>query len=295
MQQDILKIKESLFKNDEEIKKFLKKITKQLLENQIKDETISPLILTHKEFIDVSLKRILKKIKEELLKKAQKMNMPVFDKIFEAKLDYVAAYLIKEDMLKDKVIHKTIAKYILDIIKKEPLKLNNFVSTLNRKVYTTKTGKYEYPELYPFDKLQYTNPIPILKKELNKYETVKKQLAKMEEEYNQIKNRLEEKKKLIEDMKTALTTIKESIIPTLQKRYEKEDYLKRALIFSSQKKRFELLEFEAKEEIKILEKKEAHMKKSLEGFKEKHKEELEIEEKLIETLANNLMKIKKKI
>ena len=117
----------------------------------------------------------------------------------------------------------------------------------------------------------------------------------MEEEYNQIKNRLEEKKKLIEDMKTALTTIKESIIPTLQQRYEKEDYLKRALIFSSQKKRFELLEFEAKEEIKILEKKESHMKKSLEGFKEKHKEELEIEEKLIETLANNLMKIKKKI
>jgi len=61
-----------------------------------------------------------------------------------------------------------------------------------------------------------------------------------------------------------------------------------------QKKRFEVLYFETEKEIKNLEVQVKSLKKNIEGFKEKNKDILNLEEKIIDTLAINLSKTKKR-
>ncbi|GAB6044887.1 hypothetical protein JCM11957_04850 [Caminibacter profundus] len=291
---EIEKLKDTLFENIDE-EQFLKKITKELLNSKIKEETISPLILTHQEFIDVSLKRIIKKIKQNLVTLAEKRNRPVFDKIFDIKLDYLAAYLFKKDIAGKKIIHKTIAKYILNIIKKNHILLNNFASTLNRTTIQTKYGKFKYPELYPYDRHKFASPIPLLKQEITKIDNIKKILDKLNKDYEKFSKSLEKKKILLTDIKLALKRIKTSILPILKKTKKENEYKEREFIFTMQKKRFEVLYFETEKEIKNLEVQVKSLKKNIEGFKEKNKDILNLEEKIIDTLAINLSKTKKKV
>jgi len=290
---EIEKLKDTLFENIDE-EQFLKKITKELLNSKIKEETISPLILTHQEFIDVSLKRIIKKIKQNLVTLAEKRNLPVFDKIFDIKLDYLAAYLFKKDIAGKKIIHKTIAKYILDIIKKNHILLNNFASTLNRTTIQTKYGKFKYPELYPYDRHKFASPIPLLKQEITKIDNIKKILDKLNKDYEKFSKSLEKKKILLTDIKLASKRINTSLLPTLKKTKKENEYKEREFIFTMQKKRFEVLYFETEKEIKNLEVQVKSLKKNIEGFKEKNKDILNLEEKIIDTLAINLSKTKKR-
>jgi len=280
-----VKIKQQIFKNDDEIKSFLQRCIKKILNSKIKENSISPLILTYKEFIDTNLKKILDIVTSELKKKAN------FD---EQLLKIVAAYIIREDIKNENKIYKTIASYIIDLIKTNHVALSKFSSEM-REVYSTPQGKFIYPVLYPYDRHKYASPIPLLKQILTKTQTIKKQLQLLEEEYKKIKKEYEINSILLSDIKTATNRIKNSIVPTLKKIHNSKEYEKRLLIFSLQKKRFEVLYLEADTKVKQFEKKLKALENNIAGFKEKHKNELNKEEELIEIIAKNLSTPKRKI
>ena len=277
MMEKLEELKYSIFTDDDEVKEFLKRITNQLLKSKIKDKTISPLMLTYREFIDYSLKRIFNKIVEELKSKGLKED--------DAKL--LSAYLIKEDLKKDMIIHKTIASYIVSVIKENHLLLNRFISDM-REFYTTPKGKLIYPIMYPFDKNRHTSPIPELKQQLTQIETVKKQLLKMENELESLKKEVNRLKSLISDIKLAEKRISSSILPHLKKIHTKERFKERHLIFYMQKKRFEVLIYESEQKLKEYEKKLKALSLNIQGFKEKHKETLKKEKEIISTIAKNI-------
>jgi len=292
---EIKELKNKFFNSDEELNKFLKSITNELLISKVKNETLSPLLLTHKEFIDISLSKLLKKIKQKLFLLAQKYNMPLGDKIFEVKLEYLAGYILKYDMANDMVIHKTIAKYILNIIRKNPLKLNHFVSTLNREIFTGKYGKFRYPLLYPYDKNRFNNPIPPLKSILNKIDTIKKSLLEKENRLNELKQNLNNANLEVKQIKTATTDMKD-IIKTLKLKYENETLLKNRLsMIKNQHTRFSVLLTELKEKIIYFTKEIKTLSKNIEAIKEKYANVLNKEEEIIETIANNLKTMKQKL
>ena len=293
---EIKELKNKFFKTEEELEKFLKSITNELLISKVKDETLSPLLLTHKEFIDTSLAKLLKKIKQKLFILAKKYKMPLGDKIFEVKLEYLAGYILKYDMANKMIIHKTIAKYILNIIRKNPLKLNHFVSTLNREVYTGKYGKFRYPPLYPFDKNRFNNPIPPLKSMLNKIDTIKKSLQEKEQRLQTLQENLDKANFEVKQIKIATTDMKD-IVKTLKSKYEnKESELKNRLsMIKNQHTRFSVLLTELKEKIISYTKEIKTLSKNIEAFKEKYKDILSKEEEIIETIANNLKTMKQKI
>ena len=292
---EIKELKNKFFNSDEELNKFLKSITNELLISKVKNETLSPLLLTHKEFIDISLSKLLKKIKQKLFLLAQKYNMPLGDKIFEVKLEYLAGYILKYDMANDMVIHKTIAKYILNIIRKNPLKLNHFVSTLNREIFTGKYGKFRYPLLYPYDKNRFNNPIPPLKSILNKIDTIKKSLLEKENRLNELKQNLNNANLEVKQIKTATTDMKD-IIKTLKLKYENETLLKNRLsMIKNQHTRFSVLLTELKEKIIYFTKEIKPLSKNIEAIKEKYANVLNKEEEIIETIANNLKTMKQKL
>ena len=62
-----------------------------------------------------------------------------------------------------------------------------------------------------------------------------------------------------------------------------------------QKKRFEVLYLEADTKVKQFEKKLKALENNIAGFKEKHKNELNKEEELIEIIAKNLSTPKRKV
>jgi len=292
---EIKELKDKLF-NEEELNKFLKSITTELLNSKVKDETISPLLLTHKEFIDTSLAKLLKKIKQKLFILAKKHNMPLGDKIFEIKLEYLAGYILKYDMANDMIIHKTIAKYILNIIRKNPLKLNHFVSTLNREIYSGKFGKFRYPPLYPYDKNRFNNPIPPLKSILNKIDTIKKSLQEKEQRLQTLQQNLDKANFEVKQIKTATTDMKD-IVKTLKSKYEnKEIELKNRLsMIKNQHTRFSVLLTELKEKIITYTQEIKTLSKNIEATKEKYKDILNKEDEIIETISNNLKTMKQKI
>ena len=292
---EIKALKDKLF-TKEELNKFLKSITTELLNSKVKDETISPLLLTHKEFIDTSLSKLLKKIKQKLFILAKKQNMPLGDKIFEIKLEYLAGYILKYDMANEMIIHKTISKYILNIIRKSPLKLNKFVSTLNREVYPGKYGKFRYPPLYPYDKNRFNNPIPPLKSILNKIDTIKKSLQEKEQRLQTLQHNLEKANFEVKQIKTATTDMK-NIVKTLKSKYKnKEIELKNRLsMIKNQHTRFSVLLTELKEKIITYTKEIKTLSKNIEATKEKYKDILNKEDEIIETIANNLKTMKQKI
>ena len=146
------------------LKNFLIGTTKELLVSKVKNETLNPILITHKEFIDTSLSKLIRKLKSKIINLAKHKKMNLGDKILEIKLEYLAGYILKYDMVHQRYIHQTIAKYILNMVRKDYLSLTNFVSTLNRDIYEGKFGKFRYPILYPYDKNRYINPIPELKK-----------------------------------------------------------------------------------------------------------------------------------
>jgi len=290
---EIKKLKLQLFKEQEEAK-FLKQTTNELLNSKIKNETISPLLLTHKEFINVSLARILKKLKTKLHNIAKQKNMPLGDKIFEIKLEYLSGYILKYDMANEMIIHKTIAQYILNIIRKNPLKLNYFVSTLNRDIYEGKYGKFRYPPLYPFDKNRFNNPIPPLKSILNKIDTIKKSLTEKEFHLNNLQNKLNKAHLEVTQIKTAATDMKE-IVHKLKDKYENQELQNRLSMIKNQHSRFNVLLSELKNEIIIYTKESKSLEKNINGIKEKYKDILNQENEIIETIANNLKTMKQKI
>jgi len=292
---EIKNLKSQLFQNNEDIK-FLKSITNELLNSKIKNETISPLLLTHKEFIDISLSRIIKKIKQKLFLLAKQKNMPIGDKIFEIKLEYLAGYLLKYDMANEMFIHKTITKYILNIIRKNPLKLNHFVSTLNREIYAGKFGKFRYPPLYPFDKNRFNNPIPLLKTTLNKIDTINKSLKEKEYKLNEINSDLEKANIEVIHIKTAASDMK-IIIDSLKEKYQNKNIeLKNRLsMIKNQHSRFSVLLTELKNKIITYTKERKSLEKNINGIKEKYKDILQKEDEIIETISNNLKTMKQKI
>jgi hypothetical protein len=269
----------------EELREFLRKVVKSLLNEKLKEKTISPTILTHKEFIDTHIKKILNKIKERLEKKFN---------LNEEEAKTLAKEIFKYDLLNDKIIYKTIAEYILDLIETNSILLNTFISDL-REIYNTPQGKIKYPIFYPFDNTKYTSPIPIIKQLLFRYETAHKRLSILEQEYKKLKQEIEKAKFLISDIKLAIKRIKESILPHLKKIYDQNEYNQRLFIFSMQQKRFKFLLEENTKKVQEYEKKLVSIKKNLEGFKEKYKEDLILKEKLINEIAMNLAKPKKRI
>jgi len=286
---ELKKLEKLLIKNEED---FLKNIVLELLNSKIKNETISPLILTHKEFIDTSLKKIIKKIKQKLIKIAKEKNLPTYDKIFDVKLDYLAAYMFKKDLSTKKIIHTTIAKHLINLIKKDHTLLNNFASTLSKIKFKEKHSIYQYPELYPYDKHKYATPIPLLRQELTKIENIKKNLNILNQKYSNKQNLLNQKIQLKKDIINAIKCIKNNIIPTLK---NKKNFQDKKFIFTMQHKRFELMYENLKKEIELLTKEINYLIKNIEGFKEKNKKILNKEEIIIKTIAENLSKTKKKV
>jgi len=290
---EIKKIKEELF-SEEEVIKFLKSITTELLNSKVKTETISPLLLTHKEFIDISLSRILKKIKEGVKSRAEKMGKPIGDKIFELKLEYLAGYLLKYDMANKMIIHKTIANFILNNIRKNPLKLNYFVSTLNREIYKTKSGQFRYPILYPFDKNRFNNPIPPLKTLLNKIDTINNSLKEKEEILKTEKDELAKAELEVAQIKVAAVDMKQ-IVTDLKEIYEGKELNSRLSMIKNQHSRFNVLLTELKDRIIELKRGIKSLEKNINGIKEKYKDILSKEDLIIEEIANNLKKMKEKV
>ncbi|NPA11014.1 MAG: hypothetical protein GXO62_02095 [Epsilonproteobacteria bacterium] len=285
MVKDLEELKQKVFHSQEEAKEFLENITTWLLNSSIKDKSISPLRLTYKEFIDNHLKIIFNEVME---------NLKMLTDLDEHNIKFLAAYLIREDQKNDKVIYKTIAKKIIELLKKDFLVLNHFASDM-REVYTTPQGKFIYPVLYPYDSNKYANPLPVIKQELNKIYTTKKLLKHIEEEYEECKRTYEEDKKTVIDLKLALKRIKESIAPHLKNTLPLNEYQQRVWIFNMTKKRFDILLYEA--ELRIIQnaKKLKALKKNLEGFIQKHQDILNEEEKIIQTIAENLTKLKRKV
>ena len=292
--EEIKKLKEKFFPTEESFNKFLKSVANELLNSKIMDETISPLLLTHKEFIDVSLSRILKKIKEKILKLAKQHNMPLGDKIFEIKLEYLAGYILKYDMANDMIIHKTIAKFILDTIRKDPLKLNHFVSTINKDIHIGKYGKFRYPALYSYDKHKYNNPIPPLRLILTKIDTAKKLLKEKEALLNQIKNELQKAEFELKQISTAEKDMKD-IATTLKSKYKDKELKSRLIMLKNQLARFNVLITELNKKITNYQREIKSLTKNIEGIKEKYKDILNKEEELLEILATNLKTMKQKI
>jgi len=291
---EIKELKNKFFHTEEELQKFLKSITTELLNSQIKEKTLNPILITHKEFIDTSLSKLLKNIKEKLFILAKKHNMPLGDKIFEVKLEYLAGYILKYDMANDMIIHKTIAKYILNIIRKNPLKLNHFVSTLNKEIYQGKFGKFRYPPLYPYDKNRFNNPIPPLKSILNKIDTIKKSLKEKENLLNELNENLLQASLEVTQIKTAASDMKD-IVKTLKNRYKDKPLNDRLSMIKNQHSRFNVLLTELKEKIINYKKEIKTLSKNISSIKEKYKDTLSQEEKIINTIANNLKTMKQKI
>ena len=290
---EIIELKNKLF-SQEDVKKFLIQTTKELLNSKLPEKTLSPIILTHKEFIDTSLKKLIKNLKEKLILLAKQKNVFIDDKIFDIKLDYLAAYLLKHDMVNEMYIHKTIAKYILNIIRKDALKLNHFVSTLNKEVYQGKFSKFRYPIFYPFDKHKYNNPIPELKSILNKVDTIKKSLKEKENRLNFLKIEFDKVKLEIEQIKIAATDMKD-IVNNLKKRYQEIELKNRLMMIKNQHSRFNVLLTELKDKLKKYDKDIKSLTKNINGIKEKYKDILHKEDEIVEIIANNLKKMKEKI
>lgn len=277
-----------------DLNKFLDSVMKELLSSKVKSETLSPLLLTHKEFVDLSLSRIIKKIKEKIFLLAKQNGMPIGDKIFEVKLEYLSAYILKYDMKHDNIIYKTIAKYIINLIKKDPQSLNNFVSTLRREVYTGKYGNFRYPQFYPFDKNRYTSPIPELKKVLTHVDSIKKQLRHKEITLDKIVRELSYSKETLSQVNLAIEDTKE-IVENLKKKYKDNDLKDRLGIVKNQYKYFSIMIENLKKKIDKYEKEKKSLQKNINGFKEKNQEYLNKEEEILSTLLSNLKKHKIKL
>jgi len=277
-----------------DLNKFLDSAMKELLSSKVKSETLSPLLLTHKEFVDLSLSRIIKKIKEKIFLLAKQNGMPIGDKIFEVKLEYLSAYILKYDMKHDNIIYKTIAKYIINLIKKDPQSLNNFVSTLRREVYTGKYGNFRYPQFYPFDKNRYTSPIPELKKVLTHVDSIKKQLRYKEITLDKIVRELSYSKETLSQVNFAIADTKE-IVENLKKKYKDNDLKDRLGIVKNQYKYFNIMIEDLKKKIDKYEKEKKSLQKNINGFKEKNQEYLNKEEEILSTLLSNLKKHKIKL
>lgn len=277
-----------------DLNKFLDSVMKELLSSKVKSETLSPLLLTHKEFVDLSLSRIIKKIKEKIFLLAKQNGMPIGDKIFEVKLEYLSAYILKYDMKHDNIIYKTIAKYIINLIKKDPQSLNNFVSTLRREVYTGKYGNFRYPQFYPFDKNRYTSPIPELKKVLTHVDSIKKQLRYKEITLDKIVRELSYSKETLSQVNLAIEDTKE-IVENLKKKYKDNDLKDRLGIVKNQYKYFSIMIENLKKKIDKYEKEKKSLQKNINGFKEKNQEYLNKEEEILSTLLSNLKKHKIKL
>lgn len=277
-----------------DLNKFLDSAMKELLSSKVKSETLSPLLLTHKEFVDLSLSRIIKKIKEKIFLLAKQNGMPIGDKIFEVKLEYLSAYILKYDMKHDNIIYKTIAKYIINLIKKDPQSLNNFVSTLRREVYTGKYGNFRYPQFYPFDKNRYTSPVPELKKVLTHVDSIKKQLRYKEITLDKIVRELSYSKETLSQVNFAIADTKE-IVENLKKKYKDNDLKDRLGIVKNQYKYFNIMIEDLKKKIDKYEKEKKSLQKNINGFKEKNQEYLNKEEEILSTLLSNLKKHKIKL
>ena len=288
---EIEKLKTSLIPD---INKFLDSVIRELLNSQIKSDTLSPLLLTHKEFVDLSLSRIIKKIKGKIFLLAKEKGLPIGDKIFEVKLEYLSAYILKYDMKHDNIVYNKVAKYIIDLIKKDPQALNHFVSTLRRDVYAGKYGKFRYPRLYPFDKDRYASPIPELKKVLTHIDSVKKQLKHKENELTKITKELNKAKETLSQVEFAIEDTKE-IVSNLKKKYKETELNSRISIIKSQYKYFSFLVDNLKKNIENLEKENRFMMKNIDGFKDKNRELLNKEEEIFETISSNLKKHKVKM
>jgi len=287
-------LKNKLFPSEDSLKKFLIRITKELLVSKVKNETLNPILLTHKEFIDTSLSKLIKKLKNKIFSLAKSKNMNVGDKILEIKLEYLAGYILKYDLVHKKYIHKTIAKHILNIIRKEHLTLNKFVSTLNRDIYEGKFGKFRYPPLYPYDKNRYNNPIPELKQLLNKIDAVSKSLNEKELKLIKLKNKLENSKLQVTQIKTSATDMKD-IIVSLKKKYQDEELKNRLMMIKNQHSRFNVLLIDLKEKIINFSKESNSLSKNIEASKQKYKEILNKEEEILDILAKNLSQMKVKV
>jgi len=277
-----------------DLNKFLDSAMKELLSSKVKSETLSPLLLTHKEFVDLSLSRIIKKIKEKIFLLAKQNGMPIGDKIFEVKLEYLSAYILKYDMKHDNIIYKTIAKYIINLIKKDPQSLNNFVSTLRREVYTGKYGNFRYPQFYPFDKNRYISPVPELKKVLTHVDSIKKQLRYKEITLDKIVRELSYSKETLSQVNFAIADTKE-IVENLKKKYKDNDLKDRLGIVKNQYKYFNIMIEDLKKKIDKYEKEKKSLQKNINGFKEKNQEYLNKEEEILSTLLSNLKKHKIKL
>jgi len=220
--------------------------------------------------------------------------MPIGDKIFEVKLEYLSAYILKYDMKYDNIIYKTIAKYIINLIKKDPQSLNNFVSTLRREVYTGKYGNFRYPQFYPFDKNRYTSPIPELKKVLTHVDSIKKQLRHKEITLDKIVRELSYSKETLSQVNLAIEDTKE-IVENLKKKYKGNDLKGRLGIVKNQYKYFSIMIENLKKKIDKYEKEKKSLQKNINGFKEKNQEYLNKEEEILSTLLSNLKKHKIKL
>ena len=274
------KLKNSLF-SEKELENILKSVVNELLNSKVKNETISPLILTHKEFVDVSLIFIVKKLKDKLFEIISKKG------VFSSDFDKLVIFILKEDMQGKKIIHKTIAKYILNLIKKDHLKLNYFASTMLKRVYIEKNGKYEYPIFYPFDSSKYSSPIPEIKQLMVKCEIAKKYVFKQETKIKELSNKIDKMLKKVEES----NIIKKDILEISKKLEEKY----KLFMLKQEYKYLDLIKLENQKSVELLKKELLTLKKSLDNYKELNKEILNIEEKLIEEIAINLMKSKKKI
>jgi len=277
-----------------DLNKFLGSVVNELLTSNVKNETLNPLLITHKEFIDLSLSRIIKKIKEKLFTLAKQKGLSVDDKIFEVELEYLSAYILKYDMKHDNVIYNMITKYIINLIKSNPQSLAHFASTLRRNIYSGKHGKFYYPELYPFEKNRYSSPIPELKKILTHIDALKKQLKDKEGELNRITRELDMAKKTLSKIEFAIEDTKE-IIDNLKMKYEGNELKGRFSIVKSQYKHFGILVDSLKKKIENYEKEKNYLKKNISGFQEKNKELLSKEEEIFNTIFTNLKKHKTKL
>jgi len=276
--------------------KLIKRVVKELINTNVLNETISPLMLTHKEFIDVAMVRIIKKIKEKLYELAKEKRLPVGDKIFEVKLDYLAAYILKYDLKHENITFKTVTKFIVDTIKKDPNSLNRFVSTVRRDVYNGKNGTFKYPQFFPFDKDRYSTPIPELKNLISHSIAINRQLKEKEQELNRTKSELENFKELLKQTEFGLEDMKE-ILSKLKPKYKGKDVELegRISLLRIQYKYFNYMVGVLKEKIAEYTKIVSAFEKSLKAFKEKNSENLGKEEEIIEIISSNLSKHKVKI
>jgi len=289
--EEIKALKDELIEEEE---KFLKSNVNKLIESKIMTETISPLLLTHKQFIDVALSRIMKRLKDSILQIATEKKKPVGDAIFVVKLDYLSAYILKYDIKHENISFTTVAKFIVKQIKKDPNSLNIFVSTVKKDTYTGKNGTFRYPELYPFDRNRYYSPIPELRNIFLHTDAIIKQLEAKESELEKIKMDLEESRKNLEQTEFAFNDMKE-IVAKLKERYSEEEMKSRLYLLNKEYKYFKWVIDESKKRVGKLENSIRVMKKSLDTFKEKNSEFLGKEDEIVKELATNLSKHKVKI